>query len=272
MARVQEASSCSRGNTSQSDEAGAAETQTPGYKKSDLLGIFFEKYGFRLPIETTPGESTFALVTRSHKNKSCEFIPLSRVTSAVDARDVGVDHVRINGTNGDLLFDPTRSITRRNADFGTSSGAFLRAIRILMNSYVLASGNDSDDLMWRTLQAATRHITAVESCARACARVHQGVHPKLLECEMAVRKDWHRVATAEPGLLLSDINELVSQRHSIWPTTFELKATPSIGRDHYRGNNWVRRGAKAKGKGARPRPNDDGQTDVDANVISCFVT
>ena len=248
-------------NTSQHEsrngEAGAVDNQTAGCKKSDLLEIFFKKYGYRLPIETTPSDNTFSLVARARKNKSCEFSPLTRVTSAADARDIGMDHVRIKGNNGDFLFDPTRSLTRRNADFSSSAEAFLHAIRILMNSYAMASGNDPGGLMWSSLQAATRRITAAESCARACARSRQGVHPKLLECEMAVRKEWRRVATSEPGLLLSDIIELVIQRRSIWPTTFELKTAPPPGRDQYQ----YSRNGKGPGKGKGGKGRDQRLTD-----------
>ena len=238
------------------DEAGTLDNQTQGYKKSELLDIFFKKHGFRVPIETTPSESTLAFVARAHKLKSCEFLPLGRVTSATDTRDVGVDHVRIKEANGDFLLGPSRSLTRRGADFSTSSESFLHAVRILMNSYVLVFGDDDEAVTGCSLQAATRHVTAVETCARACARAKLGVRPKLLECEMEARKEWHRVATADSGLLLGDIVELVSQRHSIWPTGFELETTPFLGRDQYQYNrdpNRKGKGGKGKGRGRDQR-------------------
>ena len=229
------------------DEAGAGESQALGVKKAELLELFNQKYGYRLPIELIPGESTFALLVRAHKAKSCEFIPLSRVSSASDTRgELAVEHVRIKGTNGDLLFDPSRSLSRRNNEFSSSSDAFTHALKLLMYGYVLVSCADPDGLAWCSMQAATRHLTAVEAFARVCDRAQPGLRPKLLESEMGIRREWHRIAISEPGLLLSDIIELVSQRHSMWPSVLEIRPFHSKGRDSWR-NDWRDKGGKGKG-------------------------
>ena len=236
------------------DVSDAGESQALGAKKAELFELFNQKYGYRLPIELIPGESTFSLLVRAHKAKSCEFIPLSRVSSASDGRsELSVEHVRIRGTNGDLLFDPTRSLTRRNNDFASSSDAFLHSLKLLMYGYVLVSCADPDGLAWCSMQAATRHLTAVETFSRLCARAQAGLHPKLLESEMSIRKEWHRIAISEPGLLLSDIIELVSQRHSMWPSMLDIRPANYKGRDQWQTRE---KGSKGKGKHGRDAGRD----------------
>ena len=159
------------------------------------------------------------------KHRSAEFIPLSRATSFAENKDVRVDHIRIKGTNGDLLLDPSKSLSRKTSDFNRDPDIFAFAIKLLMRAYVLVSCNDQPKGMWLPLQSAIKHINAVETFARACARVHYGLHPKLLEAEMSARKEWHRVATADPALSLEEIIELVSHRRSIWPPSLEIKPT-----------------------------------------------
>ena len=114
-----------------------------------------------LPVVLTPSDHTLTLIARAHRLKSIDFIPLSRATSSADAKDVRVDHIRIKGANGDLLLDPSKSLTRKNSDFNRIPGAFLFAVKLLMRTYVLVSRIEERGAMWRPLQAAVRHITAV---------------------------------------------------------------------------------------------------------------
>ena len=207
--------------------------QTLLAKKVDLLEVFFNRYDWRLPLDLTPSDSTFQIVARVRKRRSAEFIPLSRVTSAADIRDVQVDHVRIKGTNGDLLLDPSKTLSKKNSEFTKSTDAFIFTVKLLMYSYALASCGDERADMWRPLQSAIKHITAVEAHSRAAARSHHGLHLRIAEAEMAVRREWHAIGQAEPTLNLATIIELVSQRHSIWPIVSELKSVQSrLDRQH----------------------------------------
>ena len=132
-------------------------------KKSELLEPFFQRYDWRLPIDLTPSDATFQILARAHKRRSAEFIPLSRVSSAAETRDVVVGHIRIKGANGDLLLDPSKSLTKRNGDFQKSNESFNFSVEILMYSYVLVSCADARDNMWCPLQSAAKHITSVET-------------------------------------------------------------------------------------------------------------
>ena len=190
------------------------------------MGHFFARYAWRLPIELTPSDQTLDILIRVHKYRSAEFIPLSRVASLAENIDAQVDHIRIKGTNGDLLLGPSKSLSRRTSDFYRSPEAFAFAIRLLMHSYVLVSCADPPSEMRCPLQSAILHMNAVETFARARSRVFSGLRPKLPESEISVRQDWHRVSTAEPTLSLEAIIELVSRRHSIWPSIHAMKPPP----------------------------------------------
>ena len=209
--------------------------QTLSARKVELLQVFFQRYDWRLPLELTPSDSTFQVVARVRKRRSAEFIPLSRVSSAADIRDVQVGHIRIKGTNGDLLLDPSKTLSKKSTDFTKNTDAFNFSVKILMYAYVLASCGDEKADMWCPLQSAMKHITVVENHSRAAARVHTGLHPRIAEAEMAVRREWHAIGQAEPNLNLATLIELVSQRHSIWPIVSELRS--------------VTRPDKGKGKG-----------------------
>ena len=104
--KVNEAASSPREEVTSDNQALCAQ-------KGELLEEFFRRYDWRLPVELTPSDTTFALVARARKKRSAEFIPLSRVASLIEARDTHGDHVRIKGAHGDLIFDPSRSLTKK---------------------------------------------------------------------------------------------------------------------------------------------------------------
>ena len=102
-----------KAETSGSPPGETIDNQALCAKKAELLNVFFKRYDWRLPVELTPSDHTFTLIARARRKRSAEFIPLSRVASLVDVKGTNEAHVRIKGTNGDLFFDPTRSLTRK---------------------------------------------------------------------------------------------------------------------------------------------------------------
>ena len=101
--------------------------------------------------------------------------------------------------------------------------AFIFAVKVLMRSYVLVSCAEPRETTRRPLQSAVKYVTLVENQIIACARAHTGLHPRISEAEMAVRREWHSIGQAEPTLSLAALIELVGQRHSIWPILSELR-------------------------------------------------
>ena len=200
-----------------------ANNQALASKKSDLLQVFFNRFDWRSPLDLAPVDSTFQILARVRARRSTEITPLNRLTSAADTRDVATDHVRIKGTNGDLAIGPARTSNKRNSDCPRNNDAFNRSVKILMYAHVLISCADERGEMWRPLQSAAKHITAVENHAHAAARAITGLDARLAEAEMAVRREWREIAQAEPAFSLATIIELVRRRHSMWPATLELK-------------------------------------------------
>ena len=172
----------------------------------------------------TPIDSTFQIIARAHKRRSAEFIPLSRVDSAADIRDVQVGHIRIQGANGDLLLCPSGTLPIGNTEFTTNTDAFHLTVKLLTYSYVLSSRGGERPDMWRPSQYAIKHIAVVENHSRAASRINNGLRPRIAEAEMAVRRERRAICQAAPDLTLATLIELVSQRHSIWPIVAELRS------------------------------------------------
>ena len=72
-------------------------------KKTELLTLFPRRYDWRFPIDLTPSGHAFILIVRARKKRGTELIPLSRFANVVDTKDNSAEHVRIKGTNGDLI-------------------------------------------------------------------------------------------------------------------------------------------------------------------------
>ena len=86
-----------------------------------------------------------------------------------------------------------------------------------MCGYVLVSCAGERGRTWRPLQPTAQHIALVEQQPRAAARAHAGLHPRISEAEMTVRREWHVIIQSDPQFNLATIIELVSRRHSIRP-------------------------------------------------------
>ena len=102
-----------------------------------------------------------------------------------------------------------------------------------MNGYALVSACDT--IPWCTLEAAQKHIITVENISRASSKYHHTEHNRILQAEMQVRCEWTRVAQLDSRYTLSDVIEIVSRRHSIWPVTNDLRG--QISRDWKTGIN-----------------------------------
>ena len=82
-------------------DTGTLDNQALSVRKTELLHVFFLRYYWGFPLELTPSGHTFALLGRAREKKIAGFIPISRVSSVIDVKDPGTDHIRIKGTSGD---------------------------------------------------------------------------------------------------------------------------------------------------------------------------
>ena len=74
------------------------------------------------------------------KNRSSEFIPLSKVANAFGNKDLRMEPTKIHGTP--LMLDQNALHTKQKITFNLSPGNFVRAAMVLMMGYALVSPND----------------------------------------------------------------------------------------------------------------------------------
>ena len=186
------------------------------------------------PLENQPSESTLSYLVKLHEKRSAEFFPLSRVTNFADGRDIKIEPTKIKGAPF-MLDNGAISLTAKNRDFLSSAESFCRAIRVLMHGYALVSMSDEKGNGWVSLENALAHISIVGNFPRANSKISHRMHAQVMDAESAVRTEWTKLAQNRPELNLSNIIEIVAQRHAIWPLASEFtKSTPS----GYKGGKW----------------------------------
>ena len=77
-----------------------------------------------------------------------------------------------------------------------------------MYSYVLVAPNDPDGEEWCAMDGALSHLIQVEAYARLDSKAYGSLHSRLVEAEMSIRHEWHRVAQQDRGISLDDAIEL----------------------------------------------------------------
>ena len=141
-----------------------------------------------------------------------------------------------------------------------------------MSGYVLVSCADERGVIWRPTQSAIKNLTAAANQPRADSRATTGLHPRITEAEMALRRERHAVGQAGPSLSLAALIELVGHRHSIWPTVLDLRP--------FTQRPWQDvKGGKGKGKQNAPRTlagkkwyaKMSGETSVEPEVCDLFL-
>ena len=191
-------------------------------KRVELLSLFFSRYNFQIPLENQPIDPTLLLVIKAHQRRSCEFLPLSKITNAIDGRDLKIDNTRVR-LNAELTLDLGATAKKRASDFNHNAETFLHAVRVLMMTYALVSAGDPIETTWCTYNAAYQHISTVETYSRASAKANYQQYSRVMESELLVRQEWTRVSHAEPTLSLAQIIATVSLRHTLWPTLQEFR-------------------------------------------------
>ena len=191
-------------------------------KRNELLHAYFTLYGSRLQLEYQPSETSLNISIRTHARKSAELGPpdaLSEITNCAGGRDFHPEPVRMGKH---LTTNIDGASKKRTSDSNANPESPLHAVRVLMRGYVLVSAND-DGPPWCSLDDANRRLSSVEHLGRASAKNSHTARYKLTESEMTVRNERTRMSKADPRLNLTEIIELVTQRHTLWPVVSELK-------------------------------------------------
>ena len=66
------------------------------------------------------------------------------------------------------------------------------------------------------------HVSTVENLSRANSKAAGPMHGRIVEAEAVVRSEWTKLGQAQPGISLTAIIDVISQRHAIWPLLSEF--------------------------------------------------
>ena len=143
----------------------------------------------------------------------------------------------------------TISLTAKNRDYTLSAESFCHAVRVLLHGYTFVSMADAPGNEWVSYEAATSHIATVENISRANSKVSHRMHTQIVDSEAAVRTEWAKLGQNRPELNLTNIIEIVAQRHAIWPLASEFTKVSVKGKGKWN-NDWYQRPYDAPGKGA----------------------
>ena len=199
------------------------------YDQADLLAKFNTRYNFSLALENQPSEATLTLVAKLHAKRSRDSIPLSKVTNASDNRVVAQGPTRITGTP--FLIPKNLANPKKNTNSLLSSDAFIRAVKVLMNTYALVSVVGPDVGNCRcALKAPNLHIGAVGSFLRANALAGRNFLRRMSDSELNARTEWMRLSQQQTNMSLADLVTTVAQNHNFRPLASESKSHREVSR------------------------------------------
>ena len=218
------------------------------YSKSELLAKFNTRYNVPLSLENQPSEATLTLIAKLHARRSCDFVPLSKITNAADNRDLNLEPTRIRGAPFSIAQNLTAP--RKNTSFLSSSDAFIHAVKILMNTYALVSVVDPDvGNCWCSLAASQLHIGTVENFLRANALAGHNFLQRIADSELNVRTERMRLSQNHPNMNLSEVITTVAQNRSLWPLVSEFKSNRDNRSPYGRPSGGGKKGKSDKGGG-----------------------
>ena len=90
-----------------------------------------------------------------------------------------------------------------------------------MRGYGVVSMADPVGGEWCNLEAAPRHVSTVASLSRANSKCAGSLHYRIMEAGAAVTSEWTKFGQSQPGISLTAIIDVASQRHAIWPLLSE---------------------------------------------------
>ena len=93
---------------------------------------------------------------------------------------------------------------------------WVNCVRVLSYTYVLVSCKDPLESEWCSLDGVLIHLAAVEAYARMDSRVGSSLHATLVEAEVSIRQEWHRMLQLNPSMSLTDVIDLAS-KSPVWP-------------------------------------------------------
>ena len=198
-----------------------------------MLNTFFERYRFHLQLENQPSDATLRLLVKLHVRIHSDFASLGRVTSQADGRDLRSEpHTRAK-LSKDVGLSIENATSKRQSEFNSAQDAFVRAVRVLMFGYALVSAGDPAGEMWCDLDASFAHISRVGQLVKLDRKSNHNLHARLMDSEMQIMADRARISKCPPLLSLSEIIEIVPQRHAFWPGVEEFRTPKNTRNDKW---------------------------------------
>ena len=113
-------------------------------------------------------------------------------------------------------------LTKKNNDFSQFPESFRHAVRVLMHVYAIVSMADPIGQEWCSVAAAPQHVSTVASLSRANSEVAGSLRHRIMKAEAAVTPEREKLGRSQPGISLTSIIDVVSQRHAICPLLSEF--------------------------------------------------
>ena len=132
----------------------------------------------------------------------------------LDEAGIKLEPRKIAGTA--LLFDETGAQSKKVSDALASPMCWVHCVRVLCYTYALVSAGGEPENEWCSLEWALHHLAVVESFARMDSKSGASPQQHLVEAEVTVRHEWHRLTQADSSISLHDAIEL-SAKSQIWP-------------------------------------------------------
>ena len=114
-------------------------------------------------------------------------------------------------TGTPFFIDESVARSKKTSDSHLSPMCWVNAVRVLSYAYVMASCNDPLESEWCSLDGALIHLAAVEAYARMDSKAGSFLHATLVETEISIRQEWHRMIQINPSMSLTDTIDLASK-------------------------------------------------------------
>ena len=98
---------------------------------------------------------------------------------------------------------------------------WVNCVRVLSYAYALVSSKDPIESEWCSLDGASIHLAAVEAYARMDSKAGFSLHATLVETEVSIRQEWHKLLQMNPTMSLTDTIDLAPKSQA-WPMKRQL--------------------------------------------------
>ena len=115
-----------------------------------------------------------------------------------------------------FLLDEAGAQSKKTPDPHLIPMCWVNCVRVLSYAYVLVSRKDPLESERCSLDGVLIHLASVEAYARMGSKAGFSLHATLVETEISIRQERHRISQMNPSLSLTDTIDL-APKSQIWP-------------------------------------------------------